>query len=170
MYFGFDYTMSSFSDYLTLGIPSFIIGGIMSKGISEFMDILNCNYKIFELFTFQKALLGGHTESNDLIPNVSKMDDYSSNAEKTKENSNTGLSKRARSSGDTESPSPARKSRLTTSTPSIEDSNTKTSVEEGEYKESLTASDPKNESGNDSDTSDHLVPAHEYSQSDPTRG
>jgi heme/copper-type cytochrome/quinol oxidase subunit 1 len=116
-YFGSEYTMSSFSDYLTLGLPSFIIGGIMSKGISEFMNILNCNYKIFELFTYEKALLGGHTEANDLIPNVSKMD-----------------------------------------------------VQEGKSKESLTASDPKNESGYSSDTSDHVVPAHEDLQSDPTRG
>ena len=170
VYFGSDYTMSSFSDYLTLGIPSFIIGGIMSKGISEFMDILNCNYKIFELFTSEKALLGGHTEGNDIIQNVSKMDDYSSNTERTKEKSNTGSSKRARSSGDTESPSPARKNRLTTSTRSIEDSDTKTSVEKDKSKESLTASHPKNEPGDDSDTSDHIVPAHEYLQSDPTRG
>jgi cytochrome c oxidase subunit 1 len=82
-YFTLNYNLSYYHDFLIIGFPSLIVGGLMSKGITEFIEMTGYNYDMSQFFkSFKKVPLGCSTESSkivptkpsEIIPTNSKMD------------------------------------------------------------------------------------------------
>ena len=80
-YFNSGYDINSFNNFLLLGIPSFIIGGMMLKGITEFLETIGYNFNMLQVF-MEKAPLGCSTKSLEIVsskpkeiePTINKMD------------------------------------------------------------------------------------------------
>ena len=49
LYFASGYEIKDYKDFLVIGLPSLIIGGLIGKGITEFLEIMGYNFNILQL-------------------------------------------------------------------------------------------------------------------------
>ena len=68
LYFGGDYILHSYQDFLILGIPSFILSSLVSVGLTEYLEMESWNFNMLQfLLKINKAPMGGSTEYTPAI-------------------------------------------------------------------------------------------------------